>query len=120
MDAVTRGESPVMYDNTLEVNDEGFRNHQEESWPEILAWAVAAHQHLVEQIERRSEDELHSTGGWTGEQLLWRRIVGTAYIHAIQMHLCPLYCERGENEYAEPLQEEATQLLSVLDDSAAW
>jgi hypothetical protein len=120
MAAVARGESPVTYDNFLEVNDQGFLAHRDEPWTAVLEWAAVANQHLVQQVQERSEDDLHSTGGWTGEQPLWRRIVGTGYIHAIQMHLSPLYQERGEEAHAEALQKEAARQLDGLDEDASW
>jgi tetratricopeptide (TPR) repeat protein len=120
MAAVARGESPVTYDNYLEVNDQGFLEHREKPWTAMLEWAEAAHEHLVEQVAGRSEDELYSTGGWPGNQPLWQRIVGTGYVHTIQMHLCPFYQERGQGPYAEALQEEASRLLGGMDESASW
>ena len=95
MAAVTRGESPQTYPDYLEWNDRGFLEHREEPWPVILERAAAVCRQLIEQVEQRSEAELHDVGPWPGIQPLWQRIAGTGYIHSIQMHLSPLCWSAG-------------------------
>lgn len=118
--AGARGESPVAYPNYLEVNDQGFLEHREKPWTAVLEWAEVAHRHLAEQVEQRGEAELRGTAPWPEGQTVWQRVIGTGYVHSIQMHLCPAYLERGDGAYADALQEEAARLLVGLDEGPAW
>jgi len=115
-----RGAGPLAYPNYLEINDQGFLEHCEQPWTAVLEWAETAHRHLVAQVERRSEAELRGTAPWPEGQPLWQRIANGGFVHAIQMHLCPYYAERGQEAYADALQEEALGLLGGLDEGAGW
>ncbi len=122
LEAIARGESPVRRDDYEAENARIFQENRDKPWAEVLEQAAQACWRLIEQIEARGEAELESTETlpWQGERPLWRLIVGTAFLHSVQMHLSPAYGARGDKGYATELQEDGARSLGELDKSQDW
>jgi tetratricopeptide (TPR) repeat protein len=116
---VARGESPIDYNNYLELNDQAFLEHQDDSWERVWARNEQGCRQLAEQVRLRSEAELAQSDFFPGGQPLWRRLVGTAYLHT-EMHLVPIYLTRGDRAFVLEMQEEAARRLADLDESESW
>jgi tetratricopeptide (TPR) repeat protein len=117
LEAASRGESPVRYDDFEAVNARDFEKYRDWSWEEALERALTANGRLIEQIKGRSEADLEAP--LTEERTVWRSIAGTGYTHPV-IHLGHIYLGRGDAEYATELQETAAAALLELDRSHTW
>jgi tetratricopeptide (TPR) repeat protein len=116
-----RSESPTPIDDIDQANADIFDAHRHDSWAEILEYSERAHSSLVECTQALENAELAATDAfpWQTGRPLWRRIVGSGYIHPIA-HFAEYYLERGEISYATEIQERAASLLAQLDKGPVW
>jgi tetratricopeptide (TPR) repeat protein len=117
LEAASRGESPVTYDDFEAVNARDFEMYRDWPWGDVLEKALTANRQLVEQIERRSDEDLRAA--LTEERTVWQSIAGTGYAHPTT-HLDYIYLGRGDAQYGTELQERAATALLELDRSPTW
>jgi len=119
--ASLRGETTPTYDDIDEANAEIFASYQGQSWDDVMGRFERGRRELLAHIQSFTEDDLASTQKfpWQNGQPLWRRIVGTVYIHPV-LHLSPLYHERGKLDDVCRLQETMAEKLALFSDAPDW
>jgi tetratricopeptide (TPR) repeat protein len=121
LDLSARGEPQPVYKNVNKVNEEFYRVRHKLSWSAVLEASRKAYNGLVERIRELNEADLTDLVryDWLEGEPLWRRIMGTAYVHPL-IHLTYYYNQRGQQTLGLEIQEQASQKLLALDDSPDW
>jgi hypothetical protein len=121
MDRFSRGEPQLVYAKVDEVNQEFYRVRHKLSWSAVLEASRKAYNGLVERIRELDETDLIDPEryDWLEGEPMWRRIMGTAYVHPL-IHLTYYYNQRGQKTLGLEIQTQAAQKLLALDDSPDW
>jgi hypothetical protein len=121
MDRFSRGEPQLVYAKVDEVNQEFYRVQHKLSWSAVLEASRKAYNGLVERIRELDETDLIDPEryDWLEGEPMWRRIMGTAYVHPL-IHLTYYYNQRGQKTLGLEIQAQAAQKLLALDDSPDW
>jgi tetratricopeptide (TPR) repeat protein len=119
--AAAKGEALERTEDYEHANAACFAAHQHETWQQVGAYVVQAHQALVAAVEPLDEQVLNdpSYSPDPSGRLLWSLVVGTGYTHPVT-HLAAYYAAHGQPDAAVQLQEQANDELAKLDDSPEW
>ena len=121
LEMLARGETPREYEDEDKINAEFYQARHNLSWSAIMETSRKAYSRLVERIQTFTETDLTDPGRytWLKGVPLWRRILGTAYVHPLT-HLAFYYNQRGQPALGLKMQEDAAQILLAFDPDPAW
>ncbi len=104
-----------------QTNAKIWEQYKESTWGEIEALVDRAHEEMVNDLRRLSEDDLNDPERfeWLNGRPIWRAVAFTNYYHALQ-HVALLYADQGDMAYANQIQEQAAEHQTRLSDSEEW
>jgi hypothetical protein len=103
------------------TNAKTWEQYKESTWSEIETLAGRAHEDMVNNLRRLSEDDITDPERftWLNGRPLWRAVAFTNYYHVLQ-HIALLYSEQGDMAYANQIQEKAAEQQTRLSVSDEW
>jgi tetratricopeptide (TPR) repeat protein len=116
------GRLPADYSDYESINTREFEQNRHTPWPGLLAASREACRRLARQVDARDKSDLlgaHALPFLQGRPL-WRLIVNGCFVHAVAMHLNPVYIECGQSAHAIDLAERSAEWLAELDPAADW
>ena len=118
--AARRGETPQQ-DQPDRTNPAVYAVYSKRPWEDILTLLDESHQELIDQIQSFTDDEINNPDhfAWMEGAPIWRRVAGTAFIHAT-VHLAQTYLEHGDTESARRVAKLEQEQGLALDTSARW
>jgi hypothetical protein len=122
LQAIATGGEAHPYPNFEAINTQDFLDHRDDPWEQVEARLVDARESMLDAIASLDEAQLDAVGllpSSQGDRPVWRLVAGNSGIHAM-MHLAELYLERGDDPIALQVVEDASFLLSKLDDDPHW
>lgn len=121
LEMLARGETPQEYEDDDKINAEFYQARRNLSWSAIMETSRKAYTRLVERIQTFTETDLTDPGryAWMKGVPLWRRILGTAYVHPLT-HLAFYYNQRGQPALGLKMQVDAARKLLAFDPDPAW
>jgi uncharacterized damage-inducible protein DinB len=122
LQAIAQGAEPRKYPDYEAINAQDFLDHKDDTWDQVEARLETTREAMLAAISALTEAQLEACGllpSSQGERPTWRLIAGNSGIHTM-MHLAGLYLERGDDPIALQVVEDASALLSDLDDDPHW
>jgi len=115
-----RGETPPQLPDDNEQNQIIFQTYRDQSWPEVIAAAEAAHAGLSALLQGYSEADLTTPNRLPSprDYPLWRDFLSSGYAHPV-LHYADFYLEHGDMARATSLQQQLAKNSASLGDDDA-
>lgn len=116
-----RDKKPVDYGDFTTINEKIFREHQNQSWDEVMGLLDRSIERIIATLITFTAKELmdEQEFRWTEGKPLWRWVAGIGYNHATG-HLGEVYRARGQAGHAVHLAKRSMHLLNDLIDDPSW
>ena len=116
------GTAPWISEEDLEEhNQKVFETYRDASWTDVREYFIDVFSRSKEILASMSEEELNDdivrSDGST--RAIWRAIAGHAGMH-MSSHFAMVSRRRGDLEGATAIEEKASELLLLVDDSSTW
>ncbi len=121
LDLLARGEMPVDYEDTDQVNAEFYQARRKLSWSAVLESSRKSFSGLIERLHSFTEAQLLEPDqyAWLKGRPLWQRVLNAAYVHP-QIHLALYHQQHGRSELGLQMQLEAAERLLAFDPDPVW
>ena len=121
LDIAAQGGTPAPIEDLDHENAGYYAAYEGKSWDDILHEHEQTNRTLFARVEAMSEDTLTDPAHfpWLNGQAMWRRLVGNGCEHPL-IHLAEYHAKHGQPERGLMLQENAADMLMMLDDSPEW